>query len=574
MNDAVSLLRPHVWKLYDSREAGLLPDGVLRRCVNDISHRDVNALVSFCERFGDVSNFEVNPGIGWGFVRDPWVDGNPRLGVWRLLGTRVERMEPPNKQAGAEGTRWRLVQELAEGWLEELRGDECRLVEGRSLSGDEDANLGGERFVSLRWVGVCPDRVEALSQELASVEVLDEITFRRVGNDGFTVTEKLEGAWRHLASRASLAEDGSGVVEWTVADPQYVLSGFASWLGSRQRERIRIWNVPEALAQGLIDAARAQGKSAEGVSYDDNLGLVNLVIEVPDLDGVSLNGVKVSENCDSIGYASFAWGVADKEALPIPGSVPAGTSYQRRVNENGDGMFTITLSWDVRNFRELAEYRREHQAVQVTDRKEWFGWTNQDLGTALNAQAGKVVQVTRNVREDCSVDISRDVVTPVPSDTGWYASGLGRNGGEQRRSAKNQSKAAAEAIADSVPETGNWYRSGSISGPNAFGLYDAQAVAQAAPGLSVRTRFSPYQFSVEGKKRQWRQNSEGVTQTRLLSVTHYYAGSTQETAVKNYLEAQANIEEPVISPNGNGTYFQGYGYVIASPLPEWEDDDD
>lgn len=573
---AANFLRPHKWKLYDSREAGLLPDGVLRRCVNDISHADLNALVAFCERFGDVSNFEVNPGIGWGFVRDPWVDGAPRLGVWRLLGTRVERMDARQVQGAPEGTRWRLVQELAEGWLEELRGDECRLVEGRALSGDGDVNAGGEKFYTLRWVGVSPDKVEALANELASTEVLEEILYRRVGNDGLTVTEKLEGTWRHLASRAALAEDGSGVVEWTVADPQYVLTGFAGWLGSRQRERVRLWNVPEALAQGLIDAAKAQGKSAEGVSYDDQNGLVNLVIEVPDLDGVTLSGIKVGETCDSTSYASFAWGVGNKDLLPIPETVPAGTSYQRRLNENGDGTFSVVLSWEVRTYRDVGEYTREFRADQSTARKEWLGWTNQDLGTALNAQSGKVVVVSRNVREDCSVDISRDVVSPVASDTDWVVAGVNERGVIQRRLAQNQTLANAEVIADSDPggET-NWLHQGSISGPNAFGLYDVQVVATVAAGagITMRSKYSAYAFSVAGNKRQWSSKSDGVRQTRLLTVTHYYAGNTQEAQVKTYLEAQTGIEGVRISPNGDGTFFQGYGYVIGTPLPGWEDDD-
>ena len=105
--------------------------------------------------------------------------------------------------------------------------------------------------------------------------------------------------------------------------------------------------------------------------------------------------------------------------LPIPGSIAAGTSYDRSLNINGDGTYNIVLRWRVRKYRDLTAYSSEMRADQVAVTKEWKGVTDQDLGTALDSQTGKVVQVDKQFREDCSLDIRRRVMTPAALSTGW-----------------------------------------------------------------------------------------------------------------------------------------------------------
>jgi hypothetical protein len=408
---AANILRSHRWKLYTSEEMGLLPDGVLRRYIDNVQHQSIDTLVSFLERFGDVSNYDADATIAWSFVAGPWVDNTPRAGNWRLRRVSVEKVDAQGR-VGSDGTNWRIVQELSEGFLTALDRDDARLVESRHMSGDTATNAGGEHYITLEWVGVDPDTMHALARKKVTTADVAKLWYRRQANDGLLKRVRLEGTWHHLASQSATAEDGSGTVRWLLADPEYVLTGYSDWLGARQTLRSYYWNVPEALAQGIMNAAKAKGVSASAMRYDAEQALIDLVIDALDLTGETIAGVKTGENCDSTEYASFAFAGGNSAALPIPGSIPAGTSYDRSLNINGDGSYNIVLRWKVRKFRDITEYDSEFRADQGVKTKEWKGWTNQSLGTALNAQTGKVVQVRREVREDCSVDIERRVITP------------------------------------------------------------------------------------------------------------------------------------------------------------------
>jgi hypothetical protein len=413
---AANILRSHRWKLYTSEEMGLLPDGVLRRYIDNVQHQSIDTLVSFLERFGDVSNYDADATIAWSFVAGPWVDNTPRAGNWRLRRVSVEKVDAQGR-VGSDGTNWRIVQELSEGFLTALDRDDARLVESRHMSGDTATNAGGEHYITLEWVGVDPDTMHALARKKVTTADVAKLWYRRQANDGLLKRVRLEGTWHHLASQSATAEDGSGTVRWLLADPEYVLTGYSDWLGARQTLRSYYWNVPEALAQGIMNAAKAKGVSASAMRYDAERGLIDLVIDALDLTGETIADVKVGENCDATEYASFAFAGGNSAALPIPGSIPAGTSYDRNLTINGDGSYNIVLRWKVRKYRDITEYDSEFRADQGVKTKEWKGWTNQSLGTALNSQTGKVVQVRREVREDCSVDIERRVITPVNQTT-------------------------------------------------------------------------------------------------------------------------------------------------------------
>jgi hypothetical protein len=413
---AANILRSHRWKLYTSEEMGLLPDGVLRRYIDNVQHQSIDTLVSFLERFGDVSNYDADATIAWSFVAGPWVDNTPRAGNWRLRRVSVEKVDAQGR-VGSDGTNWRIVQELSEGFLTALDRDDARLVESRHMSGDTATNAGGEHYITLEWVGVDPDTMHALARKKVTTADVAKLWYRRQANDGLLKRVRLEGTWHHLASQSATAEDGSGTVRWLLADPEYVLTGYSDWLGARQTLRSYYWNVPEALAQGIMNAAKAKGVSASAMRYDAERGLIDLVIDALDLTGETIAGVNVGENCDATEYASFAFAGGNSAALPIPGSIPAGTSYDRNLTINGDGSYNIVLRWKVRKYRDITEYDSEFRADQGVKTKEWKGWTNQSLGTALNSQTGKVVQVRREVREDCSVDIERRVITPVNQTT-------------------------------------------------------------------------------------------------------------------------------------------------------------
>jgi hypothetical protein len=495
-------LGEHKWKLYNTADLGLLPDGQIMRYIQGISHGDMDDLLVFMQQYVSVKNFDADSSIRYAYVTEPLIDNQTKAGNWRQVSVRLERVDSQGR-VGPDGTIIRLVQTLAEGFLTSLPYADARLVETRTHSGD-DATNGQERYVTLEWVGVDPDTLDTLSAAKSSTAVIDGLQYRKVQHDGATVIVSLGDGWHHLAVTGALAQDGSGTVRWLVADPEYVLEGFSSWLGSRQSADTYYFNVPEALAQGIIDTAKARGADAAPSGYNDTQGLVNIRVSQGDLTGVLLSGIDLGENCDEVVTGSFAWGVAGNtavgvrmtgagtaaantdykiaglvdekrwyvsdssysirwsnanlrwelrsntssllyvntyngefpysggtwtavsgsapppshfaaafEVLPIPATIPAGVSYDRNLSENGDGSFSVVLRTRTRKYRDISEYTSEHRADQTGARKEWKGVTDQDISADLAAQTGKVVRVAKAFREDCSVDINRDVITPV-----------------------------------------------------------------------------------------------------------------------------------------------------------------
>ncbi len=466
MNDsmAAEFLRGHKWKLYESADPGLLREGTFARYVPGVQHKDVDALVRFLERFVDVGNF--GPG-NHAFVVDPGFEGGVKAGRWRHVRCRLERTDEQDRP-DVRGTRWRVVQELAEGFLDVLDFGEAKLVETQRQSGD--ASTAGGRWFTLEWKGVDPDRAEALCVARGAKGEVQDLAARKVLRaDELTDVDvvKLEGDFYSMMCGFELDErDGSATVRWMVGEARFYLEGFSNWAGWRQAVVTYWWNVPEQVAQGLLDAYKDTGRSARVAGRDQVRGLVDLVLEGEADVETQFGPVGTAEDCDAVESAEFLFGGTDEDALGIPAVIPAGVSYRRNVTLLEDGRFAITLTMRVRKFRDIPEYGSEFRADQETDRKEWKGVTDQDLSAELSGQAGKVVRVTRNVQTDCSVDVDRDVVDPIELGV--------THDSEARadRTAETVIARNASAKADATPVAGKVVQAQSRK--NEFGLYDNQ----------------------------------------------------------------------------------------------------
>ena len=468
---AAGKLAEHKWKLFTSQDEGLLPDGRLERYIDGISHRDVDDLVGFLESFVSVPNYEADASIKYAYCTGPLIDSQPKAGKWRHLGVRTQRVDAQGREH-PKGSTWRIIQVLAEGFLTTIAHADARLIQGRSNTGDvvivDEAPVGdnpGAEYLTLEWVGVDPDTVKALADGKLSTATLSGLAYRKIANDGAAVTVALGDGWHCLAVNWELAQDGSGTIRLGVAKPEFVLKGFTSWLGSRQSGLTQYFDVPEALAQGIMDEAKARGADCRANGYDAAQGLVNLTVSQLDLSGVALNDIPISSNCDMVVTASFLWGTGDSSLLPIPGSIPAGTSYDRNLNEDGDGRFSIVLRKNVRQYRNtIPEYDSEFRADQGKKTKVWKGVTDQDLSVDLGAVTGSVVRVRETVREDCSKDVYRDVITPKPQ-TVEHLSESRADQSTSRTVAKN-----ADAKLEATAQTGKVVRT--RSDENEFGKFD------------------------------------------------------------------------------------------------------
>lgn len=456
MNDvtARNRLAEHKWKLYNTADMGLLPDGQVARYIEGIAHKEVDSLVQFLERFVSVVNYDAGDSIRYAYVTAPLIDNQPKAGKWRAVQVRTERVDDQGR-VGPDGSTFRIIQVLAEGFLSpngtgSLDGADARLVEYRNMQkGGEDNNA--PEYATIEWVGVDPDNVKAIASQIVTTyfgvpNSARTLTVRKVQHNGVTTTVSFGTGWDILISAGLLAEDGSGTVRLRVGkNTKFTLDAFDGWGGGGQSDVTYIWNIPHRFATTMIATFKTAGATV-AASYDDQNGFVNLVVRQLNLTGVTL-------------------------------------------------------------------------------------------------------------------------------DTGWYPAGDNESGQIQKRVAFGQTLAAAKTIADSAPATGSWFTNGNISGPDQYGNYSVMVSASAAPATySVSTPYKSYSFNIPAKKRMWSTKKDGTRQTRLVPVTHYYVGNTSESAVETVLEAVTNIEGVRVTANGNGTYFQGYGYVIGT-LPSWSDDD-
>lgn len=462
----------HGWQTFNSTELGLLNnEDRLIRALPDIREHEFYGVADFLKKYADPKN-EAHSAI----VTDPKVDGQEVAGTWRHVSTHMVRVDSSGAE-NASGKHFRAVQELRRGFLTTLSYDEARLIEDRITPGDAGVNNINKRF-QLQWNAVDPDLADSLVAGAATNDAMTDVKHRRAivtEQEDANVTLDVTGITIYQqAVRHKPAEDGTATVEMMIGDTQFILSGFTSWLGSSQTATTDYYNVPAPLAQGILTAAQARGADAFPTGYNDSEGLVNIRVKELDTTGIALNDVPIEENCDAITTASFLWGTGDSSLLPVPGTVPQGTTYRRQLSERGDGTFNITLIKVVRQYRDITEYDGDENSAQLTEVKEWKGVTTQDLSTELVTDvAGKRVRVNKVFRDDCSIDIQRNTTTP-------KAQGVTHS--SESRADQTGSRVVAKNAAVKVDASGGG--SGTIvrarSEENEFGLFDNETVTTTA----------------------------------------------------------------------------------------------
>lgn len=409
----------HQWETFNSSELGLLnnEDRLVRR-LRDIREHEFYAVAFYLKEYADPKNADKSA-----VVVGPMVDSQEVAGTWRHVSCQMVRTDAQGRE-NAQGKHFSLVQELRRGFLTSLDYGEARLVSDKLNPGDVDVNAAGEKFFVLQWNAVDPDLIDSLVEGKISISDQTAVKYRRaivgVGEAATVDVDATGFILKMLNIGTEMSEDGTGVVRIMFGDTDYVLTGQMSYFGSKQTGVTYFYNVPEALAQGVLNAQLARGVDAVPTGYDHQLGLVNIRVSALNLTGVALNGVKIAENCDETVTADFLWGTGNSALLPIPGSIPAGVSYDRSLTENGDGSFNIVLRKSTRNYRDIPAYDASEDSSAEVSRKEWKGVTTQDLAAALVTDVTeRVVRVQKNFREDCSVDIVRDITAPKFLTTGW-----------------------------------------------------------------------------------------------------------------------------------------------------------
>lgn len=285
MNNATAAkaLAEHRWKFYQSDDPGLLPDGNVLRRIDDIPHDDIDVLIQFLERYVSADNYNADDSARYAFVTGPQIDNHEREGRWRHVRCFVQRYDDQGR-TGPTGSHWRIVQELAEGFLQSLSYPDARLVATRLTPGDaiseestpEDAQ-GANSVFTLQWIGVDPDIGYLLASLLNRESVISDLAYRKVKHDGVTTTVPLIGDFHSLNVDVQQAPDGSFTVNWTVGEPTFTLDAFSNYNGAGQQSRLYWWDVPESFGDVVVSHFENTGSDVTA-SYNRQ-GTLDIIVD-------------------------------------------------------------------------------------------------------------------------------------------------------------------------------------------------------------------------------------------------------------------------------------------------------
>jgi len=211
-------------------------------------------------------------------------------------------------------------------------------------------------------------------------------------------------------------KDGIKIVRFVVGRPEFVLKHKGALLSSKAYTGYLIWDLPQSLAQSLIDTTTAT--QPRGITiypdYDKAAHTVSLRLKVRDSlvgDTTSFSGSASCMQTDTI-YRYTGYTATDLQMLlsVIAASVVPGVWYDITVTEDDDdGLYDAVVV--------------KHQAVEVVQgplttvitaaasgtTKKTFQTTSE---LALAAESGKIVRGTWTKNANCTSDLVEEKITP------------------------------------------------------------------------------------------------------------------------------------------------------------------
>ena len=381
----------------DDTYAHLVGDAELTRGWVEGASSKIPLLVDALDTFTSMANLDTGPSR---FVDNPTASGEIYPGRWRQAFVRIL------KQAGTGGRpdKYIIAQTLRRGYIEKLINEdstdldwtEARLDNKRSLPGDSSPTNAEEKYIIVRWPNVSPDVVEAIK---ATIQALDATTFHPIIRK-----EDMGTGFTRLWCTSSIEDDGSATVSLLLAQPRFQVTGFDSVGSEREADITYLWNVPKVIAQGVIDAERATGKSLTA-SYNNELGVVDIVVRTKDFTGITALGDVSRRNCNADETRDYRWGVslAVAEATDI-GVVPDGSTVAKEIRANGDGSYDVIITTRTVNFRNIPAFLSEAAINHSITEEKKLNLTTQSPGI-ISSPIGQIQTQRRIDKDDCSKDI-------------------------------------------------------------------------------------------------------------------------------------------------------------------------
>ena len=408
-SDILSVFHDRNWERVKSLGVPTAGDEEIIRTIPDIPIAKVERCRLFADLFTDAKNT-----VQQRYVVDPVVDRETKKGVYRLVSNEVSRLN-----TGFKG----IVQTLRKGFARELVWSEARIVSqhradsnATSVSGvTGSASDNPQRYFVLEFPNCDNGYVSTIA---ASADA----TYTTFTAEGTTIT----GAFHTLIRSGKKGDDGSGTVTLVLAEPQFTLTGFSDYLGSNSKSVHYLNEVPQTIAQTIIDAWKTgEGRTGQMRSYNNESKTVDLALWSYDGTAPNLTVSSFKEHCDTATSMYFAWRYTETQVASFFASHSApsnmtGVTRKVQVNERGDGFFDVTIFETTVTYDEakhIVLFDVLGSAAFVIKKSEW-GWnlpmdTLTALETKYNAATlgdGYVTDFKVKRNDNCTFDFEGLIV--------------------------------------------------------------------------------------------------------------------------------------------------------------------
>jgi hypothetical protein len=374
----------------DFKYTSLTTDAEITRAWREGVADKLPQLCDFLDTFTDAKNETPK-----NFVTDPQAGGETFHGRWRQAFTRPFLLQ--------DGTL-ALLQVLRRGYIETVMADgkfalwdEVRVErEIRSPSNSTHGSNQPMSYLVARIPNISPDKIHAIELE---VETLSSSAWHPVIRG-----ESYASDMYLLNKIVNIEDDGSATLTLFFGQTRYSLEGFANWLTARQETVVWHFNVPEEIAQTVIDAEKGKGKHAT-CTHNFDLKLVDIIIRTRNYVGEIYPGIRTAMRCDSYRITDFYLGVEGPDVYECPSTYASGVSYVKDARDNGDGSWDISISMLVTQYREyMTRFASVNTLIQGFERQQ-LGVTNQAIPDISSPPQGTAYQQTWRPNDDCSKDV-------------------------------------------------------------------------------------------------------------------------------------------------------------------------
>ncbi len=316
----------------DSTYVPLAGDAEIQRVWSYKNSDDQAEYISFLNSYTSAANADPQA-----YVENLKVARKTFPGRWRLAFVKPIRI----------GKTPYVLQVLRKGFITQLVDNGALNWSEARLSIDKSQTLHGDiQYVFVRFPNVSPDNVRGI---VSSINALPAHAFHPVirGEDYG------QNFYRQYCTFV-IEQDGSATINLLVSKSQVTVQAYSNWATERQESVTYHFDVPADLAQAIIDDHKTatgggvrQGASAT-CSYNARQGLFDIILrDKSDADALTIIDDISMRNASYTESTSYYWGISEEAARStynIPGTVPEGWTYTKRISNTGEGKFTVVIS--------------------------------------------------------------------------------------------------------------------------------------------------------------------------------------------------------------------------------------